>query len=264
MFTPVIGLFLIMLVIKHQWVRMGTQTFLFIISIIAVILPWLLRNYGILKTVTLSTVSSYNLLFYNAASLEADLKDISQDAARRRLIEEVNQEIDARAGMTEAKKAALYRRRAKEIILQNPGRYLYLHLKNDLNSLLPNITEFSELLGLTSGKKGTLSVLNQEGLILAVSHYFSDRVWLLWLFVPFIGILVFTYICAISGIVLFFSTRDCAPIILLILPVIYFLIIPGAPSHPRFRVPVMPEIALLAGVGWVKIYRWILTFKEPL
>jgi len=45
----------------------------------------------------------------------------------------------------------------------------------------------------------------------------------------------------------------------LIFPIAYLLLIPGAPSNSRFRLPAMPEICLMAGIGleaaWVFLGR---------
>ncbi len=126
-----------------------------------------------------------------------------------------------------------------------------------MNSLLPNVTEFLELLGVTQGGKGTLSVLNQYGLWAAVRHYFGGQVWLLGLLLPLVGLLGLTYLGALVGLIILVQRRAEFSLALLLLPIAYFLLIPGAPSHPRFRVPVMPYVCLLAGAGLVAVWQWV-------
>jgi len=41
---------------------------------------------------------------------------------------------------------------------------------------------------------------------------------------------------------------------ILLFPMVYLMLIPGAPSEPRFRVPAMPYFCLLAGLGMEIIF----------
>ena len=149
----------------------------------------------------------------------------------------------------EFQSAQLYVNMGREIILSNPGRYIVLHLKNDANSLLPSVTFFLELLGITQGVKGTLSVLNQAGLLAAVDHYFEGQAWLLWAVLPLLTFLGLIYIGALLGITALLRQRRWYSLLVLLLPVVYFITLPGAASNPRFRLPIMPYICLLAGTG---------------
>jgi hypothetical protein len=156
----------------------------------------------------------------------------------------------------------LYSEWGRRIILDRPWQYLVVHLKSDLNSLLPNVTEFLELLGLTRGDRGTLSVLNQYGLWAAVRHYFGGQMWLPWLLLPLIALLGLTYLGALLGVLHLARSRAWWTLAVLGLPIVTFLLLPGAPSHPRFRVPVMPYMCLLAGVGATTAWRGILRHRE--
>jgi len=252
LFYPLAVAPLIALARRGRWRRKVIAALMFLGIAGLVIAPWLARNYRLLGTLTLSTIANYNLLFYNAVSLEADLRGVGQAQVRAEMVERVEQEL-ARRGWPddEVHLVRLYNEWGRRIILAHPWRYLYVHLKNDLNNLLPNVTEFLELLGITQGGKGTLSVLNQYGLCAAVRHYFGGQVWLLWLLLPLATLLGLTYLGMLTGLLTLARRRDWLPLALLLLPIAYFLLIPGAPSHPRFRVPVMPYICLLAGTGLV-------------
>jgi 4-amino-4-deoxy-L-arabinose transferase-like glycosyltransferase len=243
---------------QGRWYQRALTAVLLLVVACLVIAPWMVRNYRLVGSPTLSTISSYNLLFYNAVSLEADLRGIGQEQARAEMAERVREELIRRGGEgDEALEIRLYDEWARRIILAHPWRYLYIHLKNDLNSLLPNATEFLELLGVTQGGRGTLSVLNQQGLWAAVRHYFGGQTWVLLPLVPLMALLGLTYLGAMAGLVALARRRDWFTLALLLAPIAYFLLIPGAPSHPRFRVPVMPYICLLAGTGLVAVWHWL-------
>jgi 4-amino-4-deoxy-L-arabinose transferase-like glycosyltransferase len=244
---------------RCRWQQGVLAALVLLLTASLVVAPWIVRNYRLVGAPTLSTIASYNLLFYNAVSLEADLRGIGQEQMRAEMTERVEDELARRGDVNdEALRAELYDEWSRRIILAHPWRYLYVHLKNDLNSLLPSIAEFLELLGVTRGGKGTLSVLNQYGLWAAVRHYFGEQMWLPWLLLPLIALLGLVYVGMLAGLVTLARRRDWFALALLLLPIAYFLLVPGAPSHPRFRVPVMPYICLLAGTGLAALWHWVL------
>jgi hypothetical protein len=144
--------------------------------------------------------------------------------------------------------------------LAHPIRFLYVHLKSDLTGFLPDVTSVTEILGATVGGKDTLSILNQYGILAAIRNYFGGQTWLLGLLMPLIILLALVYIFATGGTIEIVHNRDWLSLLLLVMPVLYFLILPGPASLPRFRVPVMPYICLLAGFGlqmaWVYFKEW--------
>jgi 4-amino-4-deoxy-L-arabinose transferase-like glycosyltransferase len=250
LFFPLIALNFIWAAHPNKWRRIIANGFVFLVTVAVVAVPWVIRNYWTIGTLTVSTISSHNLLFYNAVSLSADLQGISQAQARATLQEQVNEELMDRGWVgNEALSAQLYTKWSRKIILSAPVRYMYIHLKNDVNSFLPSITDFLELLGFTQGGKGTLSVLNQQGLLAAVNHYFEGKIWFLWTLLPFMVLLGLIYLGTVVGIVFKILQRRWYSLALLFLPVAYLILLPGAPSNPRFRVPAMPYICLLAGTG---------------
>jgi 4-amino-4-deoxy-L-arabinose transferase-like glycosyltransferase len=214
-----------------------------------VVAPWLVRNQRLLGLLTVSTVTSYNLFFHGAVPLGAHLQGMNQNQLRAEMADRVQAELARRGESDEASRVKLYNEWSRQIILAHPLRYLYVHLRSDLNSLLPNITEFLELLGITQGGKGTLSVLNRYGLWAAVHQYFGRRMWLPWFLLPLIALLGLTYVGMLVGTVALARRQVCFSLAVLLLPIVYFLLVPGVLSHPRFRVPVMPYICLLAGIG---------------
>jgi uncharacterized membrane protein len=72
---------------------------------------------------------------------------------------------------------------------------------------------------------------------------------LLGLLLPVIIIITLIYIFALSGMIQILRHRSWLALTILVMPVLYFLILPGAASIPRFRIPVMPYLCLLAGAG---------------
>lgn len=218
------------------------------------LLPWMVRNYNTIGSPTISTISQYNLYYYNAASLEAHLRGVGEDQVRKEYIPLQEQRL-AELGMenTFGNQARVQGMMAREVILSHPIQYIFVHLKSDLNSLLPD-TNILELLGMASGGKGTLDVLNDQGLMAAIRHYFGGKTWLIAVLLPYMLMLGFIYFASLIGVIQLIKERHWSASILLIATCAYFLLIPGAPSVARFRVPIMPYLSLLAGLGTYTIY----------
>lgn len=248
-----------LLFMKHRtWLGFLRRLAIYIGVFLVVLLPWVVRNELVIGIPTVTSISNYNLLFYNAASLDANLRHISEIDDRVILQTRLMQVLSDRGWAdTIANRDRAEESLALQIILRHPGRYAFLHLKSDLNSLLPNVTELTEITGLTVGGKGTLSVLNQQGLGAAIRNYFGGNTWLIGVFSPLIVLLGLTYLADLIGAVELARQRAWFPLAALIFPIAYFLLIPGAASVPRFRVPVDPYLSLLAGMGVYGIYQWV-------
>jgi 4-amino-4-deoxy-L-arabinose transferase-like glycosyltransferase len=214
------------------------------------LLPWVLRNEAVLGYPTISTISADAMLFYNAASLEASLRNVSEAEIRLEYPGRISQALEAHGlADTEANRARVEESLARQILLAHPFRYLLIHLKSDLNGLLPDVTGPTEILGLTVGGKGTLSILNQSGLLAAIRNYYGRNLWLLWLTLPVVLLLGLVYLLGLVGAISLIRQNLWLAAFALLSPPFYYLLAPGAASLPRFRVPVMPFLCLLAGQG---------------
>jgi 4-amino-4-deoxy-L-arabinose transferase-like glycosyltransferase len=247
-YYPVIVAFL--LVASGKNLRAGlAHGLLFILASAALVAPWVVRNQRLVGLATVSTISSHNLYFYNALSFEAGRRGLPEEALTDEYKLRLEQALAVR-GLedTEANRARVSSQLAREIILADPVRYALDHLKHDLNSLLPD-TDLLEILGLNPGQKGTLAVLKQQGLMPAVRHYFGAETWMVLLLLPHTILLGFTYLGWGLATHLLLLKRRCLALAVLSLPVFYGLLLPGSPANPRFRVPVMPFICILAAAG---------------
>lgn len=257
-YFPVLAVGLIWLAEPGKLRKSLTGIFAFLLVCTLVVGPWVWRNMRQLGIPVISTISSYNLLFYNAVSLKADQEGVSQAHARADLQTQVNAELAKRDGLdNETIQTRLFDKWGWQIILAHPLRYAVIHLENDLNNFLPDVTDFLELMGVTQGAKGTLSVLNQQGIVAAIGHYFEGRIWLIGLTLPWIVLLGFIYLAGIVGVFVLLRRKDWFGLSLLLLPVLYYMLLPGAPSNPRFRVPVMPYLCLLGGIGCIRLTGWL-------
>ena len=232
------------------WLRRLSFAALLLAVYLLSLLPWLVRNQVVLGIPTISTISNYNLLYYNAASLEASLQHQSQAEVVAAYPARIQAALTANGWAdTEANRDRVEGSLARQILLAHPARYLFIHLRSDLNGLIPDVTGPTEILGLTVGQKGTLSVLNQSGLLAAIRNYYGGQWWILLLTLPVILLLGLVYLLDLAGTIALARGRAGLAAFVLLAPALYFILLPGAASLPRFRVPVMPLLCLLAGLG---------------
>jgi len=260
LFFPFAALFMIWAGRPDSRRRFISGGLLFLFAAVLTVAPWVMRNYRKTGIPAVSTVGHYNLLFFNACSLLAELNGVSQAKTRAVLKSELKRKLYERGWKgEEALRVKLCRKWGSEIILSAPLKYLLVHLENDLVVFLPNVTIFSELLGITRGEKGTTSVLKAQGLFAAVKRYFGDKIWFLYIVSPYIIFLGVIYLSALLGVIIQALRKQWYSITFLLLPAIYLTMLPGA-AVPRFRVPAMPFICLFAGVGLTVIFNNFMTY----
>lgn len=240
--------------IRQRLINAGVYAVTFLL----ILLPWVIRNYSVVGLPTVSTISHYNLLHFNAVSLEAEIRGVSEAQVRREFLALQDQKLEE-LGLekTPGNAARVQSMLGRDIILSHPFLYIYVHLKGDLNSFLPD-TNILELLGMITGGKGTLGVLNEKGLIEAIRYYFGDQTWLIGVLLPGIILVGFIYAMGLIGFFQIIRDRHWLAFVILIVTSAYFLILPGAPSIARFRVPILPYLSILASLGTYSAYQLLM------
>jgi hypothetical protein len=155
------------------------------------------------------------------------------------------------------------RREGLKVILRRPLTYAAIHLRTTLNVFLPGATDVLEVAGATAGRRGTLGVLQREGVLAAVRHYFGGAMWALWVCVPMLLIEGAKYLAALAGLLARVRRRMNRPLWLILLAGACLVLLPGPPAHARFRVPVEPLLSLAAGAGVVWLARKIRKGPAP-
>jgi 4-amino-4-deoxy-L-arabinose transferase-like glycosyltransferase len=253
LFFPAIILVLLAFLHTKERRNLLVSCGIFLVVVSAVLTPWYLRSYIIAGKPILSTINSINLLFYNAASLDADITSRSleqQQEIYNERVQEILEEMNVSG--TEYHLSTIYSEMAKKIILEHPVQYLLVHLKYDVRNFLPGMAGALEILApLDEGGRDGAEILKKEGLNSVLSIYFGDKWANLFILAPFIIILGIVYFADLIGIIVLINQRKWFILGMLLLPIAYYLLIPGAPSNSRFRVPVMPYMSILAGIGIV-------------
>ncbi|MFW6133885.1 MAG: hypothetical protein ACOC8F_08315, partial [Planctomycetota bacterium] len=153
-------------------------------------------------------------------------------------------------------------RQARRAIAEHPLEYAWLHLRGCAGVYLPGAPYALEMLGLTSGQKGTRDVLRREGLVAAARHYFGHNTAALLLAAPMVLLLGLKYASIAVGAVLRLVAgrgglgrfRLGAEVWLLVLVVIVGTLLPGPYGLPRYRVPLAPILSIAAGAGVIALW----------
>jgi 4-amino-4-deoxy-L-arabinose transferase-like glycosyltransferase len=178
---------------------------------------WVVRNQRVGGLPVLSTVQGINLYYHRAARIVAAEDNISLAEAQRLLERRLHESPEEET----AEPASEYHhmeRAGREIILGSPGVYLSLHAQGVGRMMAPRDNPLP----------GPLP---------------AQAAW--WIEAGFLTVL---YGLACIGLM------SCARVemrlgLLLGLVLVYFAVLSGPEAYARFRVPLMPALAVLAGLG---------------
>ena len=217
---------------RHAGRRLIVRDYLWVNAAFAVVvLTWVARNALVAGTPTLTSIASVNLYFHRAAALEARLQGRSVDDVRL----EWERQFESLSGQwSEADKHEWMTQRARDVIASNPGTYLLITLDGFILMMQSDPTELPRVLGLREGSQA----------FRAAGAAASLQLWMM-------------YPAAILGLAVAARDGDRRRAALVPLTLIaYFVLVSGPEAYSRFRVPVMPFVAILSGFGIEQLAAW--------
>jgi 4-amino-4-deoxy-L-arabinose transferase-like glycosyltransferase len=247
----------VLLASARPWRSRVVRMALFAAAVAVPVGPWLYRNYSTFGVWQVSSMQGLNLFFCKAADLESGALADGElsNAALRRLEEGVRPAIEERP-RNQLEMAALYQDYAVRRIRQQPGTYAKLHVLGTAKMLLShNVGEFYYLNGWQYRRTGLLAAVlegtsaggssgaerrDPTGVTLAL----AETGWLLGL-----------YVLAAVALMVAFRGGHRTLVALLLLVILYNVLTPGSQGIARFRLPAMPVIALMAGLGIERLTR---------
>ncbi len=249
-------------VLTLAWRRQLAAAGLFGLTFLLLTVPWNWRNARQADYPRFASVADLNLYRYNAAMLLA--------RQQGRSFADQQAYIDAQfAALPNSTAVAEFARRQGALaIRQAPWQYAWLHLRSVPRNLLPAIGDLLDTVGVPPGPGGTLGVLQTDGLVAGVRHYLASRWEVLALAGPATVWLLATYVLAALGTaVLLAAPATRLPALLMLATIAYLVLVPGGAAHPRFRVPAMPLLAVLAaaGLAWLaerRLARYVVRFAN--
>ncbi len=201
-------------------------SFYYILSFFLFISPWIYRNYSMYKEPSLSSITGYNLLFYNVALTEAartgNSLESTQDYFKRQVY---NLGADT-TDFYSFKNSKIDSRIAIKYIKNNFIPVCKTQLIGMVN-LFYSFDKFSRI-----GKLSGLARYRMTG------------------FLIYYGIL---YLLSIGGIALLIKNKNYIYILFLLL-IFYFDVITGAVGDQRYAVPIMPFVYIFCATGILFLY----------
>ena len=231
--------------------KLGRVFFLSAVASLLVIAPWTLRNHLVGGYPSFSSAAQVNTFHYEAPAVLVRTRGMSLEEARDYLDDELRCALQDVPSPTPGQVAGAKGAVGGEVLRDHPGLWIAMHLKTSLATLLPGIPSVLEVLGVTTGQRGTLEVLQTHGLQAAVRHYFGDATWAFWLCLPAIALLMCKYVFVLVGGVRAFRGGAGAWVVLLVVGALIF--VAGPAATPRFRVPIAALLSVLAAAGWVAL-----------
>jgi len=222
--------------------------------VLLVLAPWVIRNKVTADYTGFSSFAGDSLYLFAAPQVIAETSDMTAQEARQKARFEDNYAQELSLGERTSGQGARQRRTAvMRTMADNPGAYIRIHLTGCGSFFLPAAGDVLEIAGVTTGQKGTLDVLHEEGFSAALRHYFGGKTWAIWLCGPMLAILVAKYMLAVECLCRRLSAGMGASAWLMVLVFVVFALSGGPASTPRFRVPVEPILSVAAAAGIVTI-----------
>jgi 4-amino-4-deoxy-L-arabinose transferase-like glycosyltransferase len=199
---------------------------------LVVLLLWIGRNFVVAGTPTLSSIWSVNLYFHRAAAVEARLEG--------RTVNEVRDRSERRfqslsRSLSEADKLEWMTGHAREVIAAHPWTYVLITVDGFVYMMESDTSELRRLFGLHEGSAA----------LRAIDVSASVQLWIL-------------YPAAAIGLLAAWRDPDRRRAALIPVAFIaYFVFVSGPEAYARFRVPVMPFLAILGGLGIEQVVVWI-------
>jgi len=195
---------------------------------------WIVRNRLVADAPVLSTIEGTNLLYYRAAGALAEERGVTIEETRAELEDEMKQRVPG--GSTPAQRSSVASARAFEILIGHPGGAAVSTLRGGVRLLAG--TGMTVLSGLRGDPE-------PERLAGGVELALAAGCALL------LGVL---YLGAAGGAAAAIRRGDQGALVFLAAFVLYLLLISAGPeANTRFRVPMAPFLATLAGLGWSRM-----------
>lgn len=230
---------------------------------LAILFPWQARNAALGAGYCIDT-NTGAMYHQNGAMILAAVNHSSFEAEKAAILESLEKEFAAKDRYPDAaSKTAFRMKKFKELIKQHPFVWFRQHFR--IHVLLPDAPALCENMGLTSAGRGTLDVMQKQGIPAAVHHYFDGKWYIPLLLLP----LLLPACLLIPGVLaelraLFRDVKTNYPLLLALLACAeYYFFLPGPITVPRYQIPALPILCILGGTGLFRIYQYFAGKKHP-
>ena len=218
---------------------------IFVLGMILVILTWMTRNYLVRREFVFSNVSAKTSTNFNLANVVAAAEGISRDDATLIVESKSNLLIEG---------LRIFRLYPKEFIREQSVGILRVVFGIE-SGVWSRILIKEDQRGQSFGILSLLSKAQFSEALLRIRSIISEPTSRLMLLLGLwgFGFTVMLFLLSVVGVIS--NKTMLVPVMwLLIITVVYLTVIPGAAGQARFRIPIEPFLALMAGFGLDMIY----------
>ena len=229
---------------RKKLVFCGAGALLFML----IVFPWMFRNAarGAGFTPDTNTGAVYH---QNGAMLLAEVNGTDFESEKSRLLQAAEEEFaDTARYPDEASREAWRLRRYREMVFAHP--FVWLRQSCSWRIFIPDAPTFWELCGVTSSDRGTMGVMAKYGFFSGVRHYFNNDWKLMVLSVLLLIPVLVLYACALGRIVcdICLIRSRWYELVAFLAFAEYYLLLPGAITAPRYQIPALPVLCVLAAL----------------
>jgi Dolichyl-phosphate-mannose-protein mannosyltransferase len=198
-------------------------SFVIVIAIsTALVSIWAFRNQRVSGATTISSVAATNIYLHRAAYVAARQEHRRVEDVRAEWERELSERS---AGWTTEERLDWMQQHGRALILANPLDYVVVFGQGLLRMLRPDADILPRVLGIST----------------------ASRAWAVIVTVAWIQLLVVYALAAYGTAIVWRRSRLLAAVPIAVLA--YFVLVGGPEMYPRFRVPLMPVICMLAGAA---------------
>lgn len=236
---------------QNDWKKILSRSALtvatFTLAFVAVLLPWLLRNYRVAGVAGISSVSAFNLFHYTVPEFLSFKEGITPDQGREKLQKEIS---FSPSEIGELRRSSEIQRVALSYISDDPVRFVYFYTVKSapffLSSSLDNLfVTYNDVRGEQVFSPSTANLTNflLTGDVKSILRELKAH--------PSVAAeqagLAFLFAFAFIGLIFHWRKPGAW---LLFLSVGYFAAVTGVVAYARLRIPAEPFLFLLASAGF--------------
>jgi len=206
------------------WRRLAVALAVLHVTYAAVVGVWVLRNVVLFGQPVVTSVGGQNMYFHRAAYVEAERTGVNVDLLREQWMRDFEERSRT---WTEGEKREWLAAESRRVIGAHPGAYLQTYLAGLQRMFGPEVFDSFNLLGITPASSSAQ----------------------MWRAVSWAHVIVL-YGLMIAGVLRGRRFARGRPFIVAVAVVTgYFLLISGPEVYARFRMPLMPLFAMVAGMA---------------
>ncbi|OHA00758.1 MAG: hypothetical protein A3H71_01805 [Candidatus Sungbacteria bacterium RIFCSPLOWO2_02_FULL_48_13b] len=252
-FLPIIFLSYLFLA-KVSWHQFAKEAVVFLFGVLIIVTPWAMRNKVTFDSWQLSSVGSFNAAYFTMLYLK-ETTGANPDSLQHQIVQRVGS--DDLGLLRSVAGGELSLAFARSVVVEHPLGYLWFHAVKTIPFFLSDgIRDSARLLGIYNPALPNFSGMLLHGQFKDfLSALWGDGVSLMMLLLGG-GSMALAILLGIVGFVRgLLGKVTKMPTVFFTVLILYFAVLTGPVANARYRIPVMPLLAILAGVGAQVVWR---------